>query len=65
MSLKIQFLESHLDFLPENVGEVSDERGEKVHQDVMTMEKWYQGKWTSSMLADYCWTLMLDVPDAK
>ena len=29
------------------------------------MEKRYQGKWTSSILADYCWTLKMDVPDAK
>ena len=27
MSLKIHFLESHLDFFPENLGEVSDEQG--------------------------------------
>jgi len=26
MSLKIHFLESHFDFSPENLGEVSDER---------------------------------------
>jgi len=41
MSLKIHFLESHLDFFPENLGE------------------------TSSMLADYCLTLKMDVSDAK
>ena len=28
------------------------------------MEKRYQVKWTSSMLADYCWTLKRDVPEA-
>ena len=32
MSLKIHFLESHLDFFPENLGEVIDERGERFHQ---------------------------------
>jgi len=53
-SLKIHFRESHLDLFPENLGEVSDEHGERFHQDVMAMEKRYQGKWTSSMLADYC-----------
>jgi len=58
MSLKIHFLQSHLDFF-------SDEHGERFHQDIMAMEKWYQGKWTSSMLADNCWTLKMDVPDAK
>ena len=64
MSVKIHFLESHLDFFPENLGEVSDEHGKRFHQDIMAMEKRYQGKWTSSMLADSCWTLKRDVPDA-
>jgi hypothetical protein len=44
MNLKIQFLESHLDFFPENLYEVCDEHSEKFHQDIMTMEKQYQGK---------------------
>jgi len=39
MSLKIHFLESHLDFFPENLDEVSDEHGERFHQDIMAMEK--------------------------
>ena len=65
ISLKIHFLESHLDFFQENLGEGSDEHGERFHQDIMTMEKWSQGNWTSSMLADYCWTLKRDVPEAN
>ena len=66
MSLKIHFPESRLDiFSPENLGEVSDEHGERFHQDIMAKEKWYQGTWASStcMLAD--WTLKMDVPDTK
>ena len=35
-SLKIHFLESHLDIFPENLGEVSDEHSERFHQDIMT-----------------------------
>jgi hypothetical protein len=54
-----------LDFFPENLGKVSDEHGERFHQDIMGMENQYQGKWTSSMLADYCWTLKRDAPDNK
>ena len=65
MSLKIHFLESHWDFFPENLGEISDEHGERFHQDIMTMEKRYQDKSTSSMLADCCWRLKRGVPDAK
>jgi len=55
--MKVHFLESHLDFFPEKLSEVSDEHSERFHQDIMAMEKRYQGKWTSSLLADYCWTL--------
>ena len=65
MILKIHFLESHLDFFPENFGEVNDEHGERFHQDILAMGKRYQGKWISSMLADYCWTLNRDVPEAN
>ena len=65
MSLEIHFLETHFDFFTENLGEVSDEHGEKFLPDIMAMEKRYQGKWTSSMMADYCWRLKKDVPDAK
>jgi len=39
MSLKIHFLESHLDFFPENLGEGSDEQGERFNQNNMAMEK--------------------------
>jgi len=37
-------LESQSDFFPENLGEVSDEQGERVHQDILAMVKRYQGK---------------------
>jgi hypothetical protein len=50
---------------PQNFGEIIDERGERFPQDITAMEKRYQGKWTSSMLLDHCWTLKRDLPDAK
>ncbi|UYV75471.1 hypothetical protein LAZ67_13000359 [Cordylochernes scorpioides] len=42
MSLKIHFLHSHLDFFPDNLCAVSDEHGERFHQDISSMEKRYQ-----------------------
>jgi hypothetical protein len=62
MSLKIHFLDSHLDFFPANLGDVSDEHGERFHQDITTFEKRYQGTWNGEMLADYCWTLISESP---
>ncbi|UYV80326.1 hypothetical protein LAZ67_18002425 [Cordylochernes scorpioides] len=64
MSLKIHFLHSHLDFFPENLGAVSDEHGERFHQAISSMEKRYQGKWSPAMLADDCWALKRDLPQA-
>jgi len=48
MSLQIDFLSSHLDFFPENCGSVSDEHGERFHQDIAGMEDRYKGKWSPS-----------------
>jgi len=65
MSLKIHFLDFHLDFFPENLGAVSDEHRERFYQDISVLEKRYQGQRSARMLADYCWTMKRDVPDAK
>ena len=43
MSLKMHFLQSHLNFFPENLGAVSDEQGERFHQDIQVMEARYKG----------------------
>lgn len=65
MSLKVHFLHSHLDYFPENLGDVSEDQGERFHQDIKEMEKRYQGRWSVSMMADYCWTLQRDLADAS
>jgi hypothetical protein len=64
MSVKIHFLSSHLGFFPENCCSVSDEHGECFYQGIAKMEGRNKGKWSPSMLADYCWTLMLDSPNS-
>lgn len=57
MNLKIHFLDSHLDWYPKNLGDYSEEQGERFHQDIKKMERRYQGRWNENMMADYCWTL--------
>jgi hypothetical protein len=64
MSLKVHYLHSHLDFFPENLGDNSDEHGERIHQDLARMEKRYLGKSSASLLADYFWKLKRDSPKA-
>ena len=60
MSVKVHYLHSHLDFFPANLGHMSEEQGERFHQDIKTMETRYQGRWDYSMMADYCWSLKRD-----
>ena len=56
--LKLHFLHSHLDFFRENLGNVSEEHGERFHQDIQVMEKRYQGRWDEAMMEDYVWNLV-------
>lgn len=57
MNLKLHFLDSHLNKFPENVGDFSEEQGERFHQDIKVMEQRYQGRWDEVMMADFCWML--------
>jgi len=59
MSLKMHFQHSHLDFLPTNFSEVpvSDEQGERFHQDMSVIEGRYQGRFDANMMGDFCWYL--------
>jgi hypothetical protein len=60
--LTMHFQHSRLDFFPENCGVLSDELGERFHYDISAVEKRYQGKWSSLMLAIFCWTVTRDSP---
>jgi len=65
MSVKLHYLHSHVDWFPENLGDESEEQGERFHQDAKKMERRYLGKWSPSMLADYCWSLQRDEPHVQ
>ena len=57
MSLKVHFLYAHLDYFPQNLGDMSEEHGERFHQVIKSMETRYQGRWDVSMMVDCCWCL--------
>lgn len=61
MSIKIHYLHSHLNRFPKNLGDYSEEQGERFHQDIRVMEERYQGRWDTHMMADYCWNLCRDL----
>lgn len=44
MSFKLHVLHSNLDYFPENLRQVSEEQGERSHQDMRDMEHRYNTK---------------------
>ena len=64
LSLKLHFLNSHLSYFPENLGSVSEKRGEIFHQDIKEMERRYHGRWNVYIIVDYCWMLHREEPQA-
>ena len=64
MSIRMHYLHLHMDRFPEKLGAMSDEQGERFHQDIREMESRYQGRWDTVMMADYCWTWKRDIPAA-
>jgi hypothetical protein len=65
MSLKLHFLVSHLDYFPPNLGTVSEEQGERFHQDMKDVEQRYQRRWDVNMMANYCWSIARDDPSRE
>ena len=57
MSLKVCFLHAHLNYFPQNVGDVSEELGERFHQEIKSMDV--------SMMADYCRWLKRDCKSSE
>ena len=52
MSLTLHFLASHLDYIPPNLVAVSEEQGERFHQDLKDVERRYQGRCDVNKMAD-------------
>ncbi|GBP69632.1 hypothetical protein EVAR_44676_1 [Eumeta japonica] len=57
MSIKLHYFYRHLDYFPENLGDLSEEQGEPFHQDIPTMEEIYLGYCNVNMMADYYWSI--------
>ena len=58
ISLKMHFLDSHLDFFKDNLGDVSEEHGKRFHQDIATVEKRYQARWDTALMGAYKWNVV-------
>jgi len=43
-----------LRFFRPNLTDVSEEHGERFHQDIQVMEKRYQGRWDEAIMGDLC-----------
>ena len=59
MSLKLHVLRSHIDEFKDNIGNYSEEQGERFHQDAKLFEERYKGYYNESMMGDTFRTLCL------
>ena len=62
MSLKLHFIDFHVIYFPENLGDYSEEQDERFHQDIKVMEQKYQGRWDENMMVVCCWMSKRDLP---
>ena len=52
-----RILHAHLEF-KDNMGDYSEEQGERFYQDVRSFEERYKGQYNGSMMRDYIWKLL-------
>ena len=66
MSIKVHYLHNHLDHFPKNLGDLSEEQGERFHQDIRVMEERYQGRWDATIIVGVCkgTVLILNTPES-
>lgn len=65
MNLKLHFLEAHLDFLPKNWDRVSEEQVQRFHKGISEIERCFHGHCDVHLMADYCWCLKRNDPEAS
>lgn len=65
MSPKIHYLQQHSDFFRENLGKISDEHGERFHQQIKQIEERFKGKPIENMLAEYIWYAFEEEEDVR
>ena len=58
MSLKLYILHSHIDEFKDNLGDYSEEHGERFHQDMKSFEERYKGQYNQNKRGDYIWNLL-------
>lgn len=65
MTPKIHYLHQHLDFFKDDLGKISDEHGERFHQQIKVFEERFQGKPIENMLAEYVWNGFQDEEEQR
>ena len=47
------------------MGDVSDKQGKRFHQDIKIMEENYQGRWSKTIMGDFCWCLQRETVNVQ
>ena len=53
-------MDAHLDRFPGNCGAYSNEHGELLHEEMLSIEERFKGKSVTRMLSEYCWLIRSD-----
>ena len=65
MSVKLHFLQLHLDYFPKNCVDLSEKQGEHFHEDIHIMAECFRGWWYVIFFTEYCWCLKWDTVAGK
>ena len=57
MSINVYYFFSHLYGFPANFGELTEEHGERFHQNIKAMEERHHDRWDAHTTAGCCWSL--------
>lgn len=58
MSVKVHYINEHVEDFPQNCGMLSEEKGERFHQEVRLCEDRFSRNYNKAMMMDYCWFLV-------
>jgi len=55
MHITVHYFCNHLDYFPSKLRDISEEQGEKYHQDISIKEGRYQERWYSTVFPNLFW----------
>lgn len=65
MSVKLHYIDKHVDDFPSDCGKLGEEKGERFHKDIESCERRFLQKYNKQMIMDYVWFLVNEKEDVE